>query len=119
MAGGRDRDALAAFLAVERVAGHLDAPNLVIPRARAMQMFILVRLSDTERAEQTLARLGERAREREDVHVETAVLLLAPGVCGLPCRGERRVIAQCRTGVAGCHWPASAWTPVWSVSAPR
>ena len=51
LARGRDRDALAASLAAERVAGRLNVPNLVVPLARAMQMLILVRLGDIERAE--------------------------------------------------------------------
>jgi LuxR family transcriptional regulator, maltose regulon positive regulatory protein len=77
LARGRDREALAAFEAAERVAGRTDAPNLVVQRARAMQMVILVRLGDTERAGQILDGLDERARERGDVHVATAGLLLA------------------------------------------
>jgi LuxR family transcriptional regulator, maltose regulon positive regulatory protein len=64
LARGRDRDALAAFRAAERLAGRLDVPNLVVPRARAMQMSVLVRLGDTERAEQALAGLEEPERER-------------------------------------------------------
>jgi LuxR family maltose regulon positive regulatory protein len=43
-ARGRDRDALAAFRAAERAAGLLDAPHLVIARARALQVFALVAL---------------------------------------------------------------------------
>jgi LuxR family maltose regulon positive regulatory protein len=80
LARGRDRDALAAFQAAERLAGRLDAPNLVIPRARAQQMFVLVRLGDTERAEQALAgteEMEERERERGDIRVATAALRLA------------------------------------------
>jgi LuxR family transcriptional regulator, maltose regulon positive regulatory protein len=77
LARGRDREALAAFEAAERVAGRLDVPTLVVERARAMQMFILVRLGDIERAGQILAGLDERARDRGDVRVETAGLLLA------------------------------------------
>jgi LuxR family maltose regulon positive regulatory protein len=76
LARGRDRDALAAFQAAERLAGRLDAPNLVIPRARAQQMFVLVRLGDTERAEQALAGM-EEPEERGDVRVATAALRLA------------------------------------------
>ena len=77
LARGRDRDALAAFQAGERLAGHLDAPNSGVPRARAVQMFVLVRLGDTERAEQALAGMEERERERGDVRVATAALRLA------------------------------------------
>jgi LuxR family transcriptional regulator, maltose regulon positive regulatory protein len=77
LARGRDGDSLAAFLAAERLAGRLEAPNLLTPRARAMQMLLLVRLGDTERAEQALAGLEEPGRERGDVRVATAALRLA------------------------------------------
>jgi LuxR family maltose regulon positive regulatory protein len=77
LARGRDQDALAAFQAAERLAGRLEAPNLVASRARALQIFALVRLGDTERAEQALAGLGERQRERGDVRVATSGLRLA------------------------------------------
>jgi LuxR family transcriptional regulator, maltose regulon positive regulatory protein len=77
LARGRDRDALAAFQATERLAGRLDAPNLGVPRARAQQMLVLVRLGDTERAEQVLAGMEERQRERGAVRVATAALRLA------------------------------------------
>jgi LuxR family transcriptional regulator, maltose regulon positive regulatory protein len=76
LARGRDRDALAAFQAAERLAGRLDAPSVVIPRARAQQMFVLVRLGDTERAEQALAGMEEREKYG-DVRVATAALRLA------------------------------------------
>ena len=76
LARGRDRDALAAFQTAERLAGRLEAPNLVIPRARAQQIFVLVRLGDTERAEQALAGT-EEPEERGDVRVATAALRLA------------------------------------------
>lgn len=74
---GRDREALAAYQAGERLAGHLDARNLVVPQARAMQSLILVRLGDAERAEQALASLDERAFERWDIRVAIAALRLA------------------------------------------
>jgi LuxR family transcriptional regulator, maltose regulon positive regulatory protein len=77
LARGRDQDALAAFQAAERLAGSLDAPNLVIPQARAQQVVALVRLGDTEQAEQALADLEEPQRERGDVRVATAGLRLA------------------------------------------
>jgi len=77
LARGRNGDSLAAFLAAERLAGRLEAPNLLIPRARALQMLLLVRLDDTERAEQALAGLEGPGRERGDVRVATAALRLA------------------------------------------
>jgi LuxR family transcriptional regulator, maltose regulon positive regulatory protein len=77
LARGRDRDALAAFETAERVAGRLEAPELIVPRARALQMCVLVRLGDAEAAKQVLGGLDERARERGDVRIETAGLRLA------------------------------------------
>jgi LuxR family transcriptional regulator, maltose regulon positive regulatory protein len=77
LASGRDRDALAAFLAAERLAGRLEAPNLVVPRARALQLLALVRLGDIDTAEQVLAGLGDLAQERGDVRIATAALRLA------------------------------------------
>ena len=77
LARGRDRDALAAFRTAERLAGLLDAPNLGVRRARGTQLFTLARLGDIERAEQTLAGMEERERERGDIRVATAALRLA------------------------------------------
>jgi LuxR family transcriptional regulator, maltose regulon positive regulatory protein len=102
LARGRDRDALAASLAAERVAGRLNVPNLVVPLARAMQMLILVRLGDIERAEQTLAALDERARERGDIRVETAVLLLAQH----DPDAAVAVLAPVLDGTAPMAWPS-------------
>jgi len=76
---GRDADALAAFGAAERLTGRLAAPHLLVARARAMQLYVLVRLGDTERAEQVLAGLVEHDRERAETHIATAVLRLAQG----------------------------------------
>ncbi len=69
--------ALAAFLAAERLAERLDAPNLLLARARAMVVYILVRLGDTERAEQILADLGDHDRERGEIRTASAALRLA------------------------------------------
>ena len=77
LARGRDTDALAAFRAAERLAGRLDAPNLLAARARFMLLYVLVRLGDTEHAEQTLARLGEQDHDRGETRIATALLRLA------------------------------------------
>ena len=74
---GRDADALVAFRAAERLAGRLDAPNLLVARARAMLVYILVRLGDTERAEQILAGFGDQDRERGEIRTAAAALRLA------------------------------------------
>jgi len=76
---GRDADALAAFLAAERLAGRLAAPHLLITRTRAWLLDVLVRLGDSERAEQALAGLGEQERERGEIRIATAMLRLAQG----------------------------------------
>ena len=77
LARGRDADALAAFRAAERLAGRLAAPHLLVTRARAMLLHALVRLGETERAEQALAGLGEQDRERGEMRIATAALRLA------------------------------------------
>jgi LuxR family transcriptional regulator, maltose regulon positive regulatory protein len=74
---GRDADALASFRAAERLAERLDAPNLLLARARAMLVYILVRLGDTERAEQILATFGDQERERGEIRTAAAALRLA------------------------------------------
>ena len=77
LARGRYGDALAAFWAGEGLAGRLEAPDLVVPRARALQSFALARLGDIQRAEQTLAGLEEGDRERGDVRIAMAGVRLA------------------------------------------
>ena len=79
LARGRDADALAALQAAKRLAGLLAAPHLLITRARALLLLALVRLGDTERAEEALAGLEERERERGEVRIATAELRLAQG----------------------------------------
>ena len=74
---GRDADALAALGAAERLAGLLAAPHVLVPRARTFLLLALVRLGETERAEEALAGLEERERERGDVRIATAELRLA------------------------------------------
>ena len=77
LARGRYQDVLAAAQAVERLAGRLETPDLVVPRARALQLLAYARLGDTERAEEALAGLEERSRERGDVRIATAGVRLA------------------------------------------
>ena len=77
LARGRDADALAAFQAAERLAGRLAAPHQLVTPARALLLHALVRLGDTERAEQALAGLGDQDRERGEIRIATAALRLA------------------------------------------
>jgi LuxR family maltose regulon positive regulatory protein len=79
LARGQNHEAVAAFRAAQRLAGHLAAPHFLVPPTRARLLLALVRLGDTERAEQALAELGERDRDGGDVRIATAVLRLAQG----------------------------------------
>jgi len=77
LARGRDADALAAFRAAEPLARRLAAPHYTVPRARALLVHVLVRLGDTEGAEQALAELGDQDREHGETRIATATLRLA------------------------------------------
>jgi LuxR family transcriptional regulator, maltose regulon positive regulatory protein len=66
-----------AFRTAERVARRLAQPHLLLPRARAMLLHALVRLDQTERAEQILDGLGEHDRAHGEIRIATAVLRLA------------------------------------------
>ena len=73
----RDADALTAFRAAERLTGHLAASHYLVIVTRAMLIHALVRLGDTERAEQALAGLGEQDRDRAEIRIAAAMLRLA------------------------------------------
>ena len=77
LARGRYQDALAAFRAAERLAGHLAAPHLLVPPTRGLLLHVLVHLGEIERAEQALAELGGPDRERGETRTALAALRLA------------------------------------------
>ena len=77
LARGRAADALAAFRTAERLARRLAPAHVLVPQVRAMLLQALVRLGQTERAEQTLDGLGEHDRDHAETHIATAVLRLA------------------------------------------
>jgi LuxR family maltose regulon positive regulatory protein len=77
LARGRDGDALAAFRAAERLGGFLAAPHYLALPARAWLLLALVRLGETEQAEQALAGLGDQDRDRGDIRAAVAALRLA------------------------------------------
>ena len=66
-------DALAAFRAAERLAG----PHPLARPLRGWLVRALARLGETERAEQILAGLSQRARDRGEMRIAAAVLRLA------------------------------------------
>jgi LuxR family transcriptional regulator, maltose regulon positive regulatory protein len=75
----RDRNAaaLAALEAGELLARRLTGQHYLVARIRALLVHALARLGQAERAEQFLAGLGERDRERGEIRVATAALRLA------------------------------------------
>jgi LuxR family transcriptional regulator, maltose regulon positive regulatory protein len=77
LARGRDADTLAAFRAAEPLARQLAASHYTVPRARALMAHALVRLGDTEGAEQALAELGGPDRDHGETRIATALLRLA------------------------------------------
>jgi LuxR family transcriptional regulator, maltose regulon positive regulatory protein len=77
LARGRAADALAAFRAAERLAGRLAALQPLARPLRAWLVHALVRLDDIDRAEQILAGLGERERDRGEMRIALAVVQLA------------------------------------------
>jgi LuxR family maltose regulon positive regulatory protein len=74
---GRDREALAALQAADRMARRLAAARGIIPRMRALLLLTLVRLGETERAGQVLADLGDQGRDGGEIRIATAALRLA------------------------------------------
>ena len=72
---GRAADALAAFQSAGRLAGRLAAPHPLARPMRAWLVHALVRLGETERAEQVLAGLSDRGRG--ETRIAAAVLRLA------------------------------------------
>jgi LuxR family transcriptional regulator, maltose regulon positive regulatory protein len=77
LARGRDADALAAFQAADRLAGRLTEPNLIVHGNRSFLVQTLVRLGETDRAEQALAALGDQDRDRGQIRIGLAALRLA------------------------------------------
>jgi LuxR family transcriptional regulator, maltose regulon positive regulatory protein len=77
----RDRNAaaLAALEAGEALARRLAGPHYFVAWIRALLVHSLVRLGQAERAEQFLAGLGERDRERGEIRVAAVELRLAAG----------------------------------------
>ena len=77
LARGRDADALAAFQAADQLAGRLAEPSLMVLPNRSFLVQTLVRLGETERAEQTLAALADQDRDSGAMRTGLAVLRLA------------------------------------------
>ena len=78
-ARGHDTEALAILQTAERLAQQLAGPHHLLAPTRAEILRTLVRLNETERAEQALAALTEQDRESGHVRIATAALRLAQG----------------------------------------
>jgi len=77
LARGQDADALAAFQAADQLAGRLAEPSRIVLSNRAFLVQTLVRLGETERAEQALAALGDQDRDSGQMRISLAALRLA------------------------------------------
>src|SRR5262249_33575264 len=77
LARGRDADALAAFQAADRLAGRLAEPSLMVHGNRSLLVQTVVRLGETDRAEQALAALADQDRDLGQMRISLAVLRLA------------------------------------------
>jgi len=99
---GRDAEALAAFRAAERLAGLLAAPSPLTLSVRAFQLQTLVRLGETERAEQALSRFGDHDRQCGELRIALAMLRLAQE----DPLAARAALAPVLDGSAPPAWPA-------------
>jgi len=77
LARGQDADALAAFQAADRLAARLAEPGLVVLPNLSFLVQTLVRLGQTERAEQALAALADQDRDDVAIRISLATLRLA------------------------------------------
>ena len=95
---GRAADALAAFRAAERLAG----PHPLARPLRAWLVHTLVRLGETQDAEQVLAGLGERDRDRGEMRIAAAALRLAQD----DPHSATTALAPVLNGSAEVGWPS-------------
>jgi LuxR family maltose regulon positive regulatory protein len=102
LARGRDADALAAFQAAGRLAGRFAKPNLMVLPNRSFLVQTLVRLGETDRAEQDLAALGDQDRDSGAMRISLAALRLAQD----DPHAAAAALAPVLDGSATVPWPA-------------
>jgi LuxR family transcriptional regulator, maltose regulon positive regulatory protein len=105
LARNRDAEALVAFRAAERLVRRLGLPLRTVPPSRALLLHALVRLDETEQAEQFLATLIDEDRERGEIRIAAAELLLAQR----DPRGALAVLAPVLAEPGLLSWPN--WLP--------
>src|SRR5215813_4006867 len=101
LARGQDADALAAFQAADRLAGRLAEPSVMVLPNRSFLVQTLVRLGETDRAEQALAALADQDRGGGAMRTGLAVLRLAQG----NPRAAIAALAPVLDGSAPVPWP--------------
>jgi LuxR family maltose regulon positive regulatory protein len=101
LARGRVADAVAAFQTAERLAGQLATADLLARSVREFLVLSLVRLGETEPAEQAIAGLGDQERERGELRMASAVLRLAQD----DPRAATAALAPVLDGSAPLVWP--------------
>jgi LuxR family transcriptional regulator, maltose regulon positive regulatory protein len=77
LARGRDAEALAASRSAERLAERLAAPHALAKPVRLLLTRALVRLGQTENAEQAIAGFGEHERDKGELRIVRVMLRLA------------------------------------------
>jgi len=101
LACGRDVDALAAFQAADQLAGRLAEPNLMVLTNRSFLVHALVRLGETQRAEQALAGLADQDRDGGVMRISLAALRLAQD----DPHAAIAAVAPVLDGSAPVRWP--------------
>ena len=79
LARGRYQEALAAFGGAEKLAATLVGPHTLVTSMRSRMLHTLVRIGQTERAEQALAELDDDERASAEMRTAEAALRLAAG----------------------------------------
>jgi LuxR family maltose regulon positive regulatory protein len=79
LARGRYQEALAAFGGAEKLATTLVGPHTLVTSMRSRMLHTLVRMGQTERAEQALAELDDDERASAEMRTAEAALRLAAG----------------------------------------
>src|SRR6516165_2456140 len=101
LARGQDADALATFQAADQLAGRLAEPSLMVLPNRSFLVQTLVRLGQTDRAEQALAAVGDQDRDGGAMRTGLAVLRLAQD----NPRAALAALAPVLHGSAPVPWP--------------
>jgi LuxR family maltose regulon positive regulatory protein len=101
LACGRNADALDAFQAADRMAARLAEPNHMVHGNRSFLVQALVRLGETERAEQALATVADQDRDIGQMRISLATLRLAQD----NTRGAIDALAPVLDGSAPIPWP--------------